>query len=52
MTSNQHEFNDEQRLAIDYGTDTSRRLVAISGPAGTGKTTIIQRTATNLSTLR
>lgn len=37
------QFNDKQLAAIKFCTDTNRRIVAISGEAGTGKTTIIQR---------
>jgi len=34
-------YSEEQHEAIDLGTDKSKRLVGITGPAGTGKTTII-----------
>lgn len=35
-------YTDEQTKAIDYATDLNRRVVAITGPAGSGKTTIIR----------
>ena len=39
------EFDEKQLQAIDLCTDMSKRLVAITGEAGTGKTSIIKENA-------
>lgn len=36
------EFDEKQKQAIDLCTDLTKRLVAVTGEAGTGKTTIIK----------
>lgn len=36
-------LDDKQREAVELGVSVDRRLVAITGPAGTGKTTIMRR---------
>lgn len=42
------EFDEKQLQAIDLCTDMSKRLVAITGEAGTGKTTIIKEVYNHL----
>lgn len=42
------ELDLEQRNAVEACVDTTKRLVAITGEAGTGKTTIIQRACNKL----
>lgn len=42
------ELDDDQLKAIEYCIDTARRLVAISGIAGSGKTTIIRQAVSAL----
>lgn len=42
-------FDDTQLHAIELALDTKKRLVGITGAAGTGKTTIIRKTAQELS---
>ncbi|HSW91774.1 MAG TPA: AAA family ATPase [Candidatus Saccharimonadales bacterium] len=37
-----------QQQAIDLSCDTSKRVVGVTGPAGTGKTTILQQTYNTL----
>jgi len=38
------DLDAEQQRAVDLCTDTSKRLVSVTGEAGTGKTTIIKQT--------
>lgn len=35
-------LDPQQQLAVERGLDTKRRIVAITGPAGSGKTTILR----------
>jgi exodeoxyribonuclease V alpha subunit len=37
------ELDLEQKLAVEMCADAAKRLVAVTGEAGTGKTTIIKR---------
>jgi exodeoxyribonuclease V alpha subunit len=46
------DFSNDQLKAIDYCTDTKRRVVAITGEAGTGKTTILKRAVSHLRDVR
>ena len=39
---NDFQYDEDQLTAIDHCLDPSRRVVAITGEAGTGKTTIMQ----------
>lgn len=41
-------LSEQQSRAIDYCTDTRRRVVSVSGPAGSGKTTITQQAVEQL----
>lgn len=43
------ELDLEQKLAVDTCLDMSKRLVAVTGEAGTGKTTIIKHTCDELT---
>jgi len=36
------QFDDKQKLAVERALDVSRRIVAVTGPAGSGKTTIMR----------
>lgn len=36
------QLDDKQRLAVERGLDVSKRIVAVAGPAGSGKTTIMR----------
>lgn len=36
-------FDEDQQKAVEYASDIKRRIVAVSGAAGSGKTTIIRR---------
>lgn len=42
------QFNDEQLTAIRYCVDLKRRVVGVTGEAGTGKTTIIRKAYSTL----
>jgi ABC-type Mn2+/Zn2+ transport system ATPase subunit len=42
MSSNGIVLDAEQRNAVDMCVDTTKRLVTVTGEAGTGKTTIIK----------
>jgi type II secretory pathway predicted ATPase ExeA len=43
MSSNGIVLDAEQRNAVDMCVDTTKRLVSVTGEAGTGKTTIIKK---------
>lgn len=43
------ELDNLQQEAVDRFTDTARRIAAVSGPAGTGKTTIVRQAYDRLS---
>jgi|694.fasta_scaffold55650_6 exodeoxyribonuclease V alpha subunit len=36
------QLDDKQRLAVEQGLDVSKRISAVAGPAGSGKTTIMR----------
>lgn len=36
------QLDEDQQLAVERGADLTQRLVAVSGPAGSGKTTLIR----------
>jgi exodeoxyribonuclease V alpha subunit len=36
------QFDEKQKLAVERALDVSRRIVAVTGPAGSGKTTIMR----------
>lgn len=44
-------LSDQQSKAIDYCTDTRRRVVSVSGPAGSGKTTITRQAVEALQSM-
>lgn len=43
------QLDDKQRLAVERGLDISKRIVAVAGPAGSGKTTIMRMIYNGLS---
>ena len=49
MNNNGITLDAEQRNAVDMCVDTTKRLVSITGEAGTGKTTIIKTVCTRLA---
>jgi len=42
------QFSEEQEAAIDLASDRSKKLVGVTGEAGTGKTTILKEVERNL----
>lgn len=50
MTRNDIVLSTQQRMCVDHCLDKSRQLVAVTGQAGTGKTTLIKRIAEMCST--
>ena len=45
------DLDAEQLRAVDLCVDASKRLVSVTGEAGTGKTTIIKQTCDRLAAL-
>jgi exodeoxyribonuclease V alpha subunit len=43
------QLDDKQRLAVEQGLDVSKRISAVAGPAGSGKTTIMRMIYNGLS---
>jgi exodeoxyribonuclease V alpha subunit len=43
------QLDDKQRLAVEQGLDVTKRIAAVAGPAGSGKTTIMRMIYNGLS---